>query len=148
MRHCRGRSFQPRHRRTRLETALEYLNRVLTRTAVVFLISDFLDQGFEKPLRIMSQRHDLIAIHLWDPRERDLSPAGLIEMEDSETGERVLADTSDSNFRKRYEAFGREREESLDRLFKSFGIDRIVIDTSQPYAEPLIRFFRAREKRR
>lgn len=140
--------FQPRHRGTRLQAALEYLSRVLTRTAVVFLISDFMDEGFEKPLRVMSQRHDLIAIHLWDPRERDLPPAGLIEIEDPETGNRLLADTSDPNFRGRYEALGREREEALDRLFKSFGIDRVGIDISQPYAEPLMKFFRARERRR
>ena len=140
--------FQPKHQRTRLEVAFQYLSRVLTRTAVVFLISDFLDQGFEKSLRIMSQKHDLIAIHLWDPRERELAPAGLVEIEDPETGERLLVDTSDSNFRKHYEALGQKREETLDHLFKSFGIDRIVIDISQPYAEPLIKFFRAREKRR
>lgn len=140
--------FQPKHRGTHLEAAFEYLNHVLTRTAVIFLISDFMDRGFEKPLRIMSQRHDLIAIHLWDPRERNLPPAGLIEAEDPETGDRLLIDTSSPNFRKRYEALGQEREENLDRLFKSLGIDRVVIDISQPYAEPLIKFFRAREKRR
>ncbi len=140
--------FQPRHRGTRLEMALEYLNRVLTRTAVVFLISDFMDEGFEKPLRIMSQRHDLIAIHLWDPRERSLPAVGLIEAEDPETGKRLLIDTSDSHFRRAYEALGQEGEEGLNRLFKSFGIDRVVIDISQPYAEPLMKLFRAREKRR
>lgn len=140
--------FQPKHRGTNLGVALEYINRVLTRTAVVFLVSDFMDQGFEKALRIMSQRHDLIALHLWDPTERSLPPAGLIEAEDPETGDRILFDASDANFCKRYEASGQEREENLDRLFKSLGIDRVVIDISQSYAEPLMRFFRAREKRR
>lgn len=140
--------FRPKHRGTRLEAAMEYLNRVLTRAAVVFLISDFMDEGFEKPLRIMSQKHDLIAIHLRDPKEQSLPPVGLIEAEDPETGERVLMDTSDSHFRERYEASGEERENELDHLFKSFGIDRVVIDISQPYTEPLMRLFKAREKRR
>ena len=139
--------YKPRHRGTKLEEALEYMNRVLTRTAVVFLISDFLDQGFEKALRLMSRRHDLIAIHLRDPREQALPSAGLIEIEDSESGEKMLVDTSSGNFRSRYEAAGRQREENLDRLFKSLGVDRVVIDISQPYQEPLVRFFRMREKR-
>jgi len=139
--------FQPKHRGTHLEVALEYLNRVLTRTAVIFVISDFLDQGYEKALRIMTQRHDLIAIHLWDPRERSLPPVGLLEIEDPETGERRLVDTSDPRLAMRFEAWGKEQEEGLDRLFKSLGVDRVVIDISKPYTEPLMRFFRAREKR-
>lgn len=139
--------FQPRHRGTNLQVALDYLNRVLTRTAVVFLISDFMDLGFEKSLRIMSRRHDLIALHLWDPRERQLPAVGLTEMEDPETGERVLVDTSDPVFRATYENLAREREEDLDRLFKSLGVDRVVIDISRSYTDPLMRFFRLREKR-
>ncbi len=139
--------FKPKHRATNLQVALDYLNRVLTRTAVVFLISDFMDPGFEKSLRIMSRRHDLIALHLWDPKERQLPPVGLIEMEDPESGERVLADTSDSDFSTAYEKSAQTREDNLDHLFKSLGVDRVVIDISQSYSEPLMRFFRLREKR-
>ncbi len=139
--------YQPRHYKTRLSEALDYLNRVLTRTAVVFLISDFLDEGYAKALRILNQRHDLIALHLWDPTERILPAAGLMEMEDPETQERILVDTSAEASRKRYEELCREREETLDRLFKGFGIDRVTIDLSQSYIDPLMRFFKAREKR-
>jgi len=139
--------YQPRHYKTRLSEALDYLNRVLTRTAVVFLISDFLDEGYAKPLRILNQRHDLIAVHLWDPTEHILPAAGLIEMEDLETQERILVDSSDEASRKQYEKLCREREEMLDRLFKGFGIDRVMIDLSQSYIDPLMRFFKAREKR-
>lgn len=139
--------FQPKHRKTNLQVAVEYLTRVLTRTSVVFLISDFLDEGYERALRIMSQKHDLIAIQLVDPREQTLPPVGLVEVEDAETGERAFVDTSDTRFRKHYEEEAKQREESLDRLFKSFGIDRIVIDISKPYAEPLMKFFKARERR-
>lgn len=140
--------FKLQHRGTRLETALEYLSRVLTRTSVVFLISDFQDQGFEKALRILTQRHDLVAIQLTDPRESALPVVGLVEMEDPETDETLLVDTSDPKFRGRFETSAREREENLDRLFKSLGVDRVIIDISKPYQEPLVRFFRAREKRR
>lgn len=139
--------FRPRFRETNLQASLDYLNRVLTRTAVVFLISDFMDQGFEKPLRIMSRKHDLIAIHLQDPRELSLPPVGLMETEDPETGARHLVDTNDAPFRTAYERATREREENLDRLFKSLGIDRILFDISLPYVEPLVKFFRMREKR-
>ena len=139
--------FQPKQKGTRLEEALEYVNRVQTRTAVIFIISDFLDQGFEKALRLMSQRHDLIAIHLRDPKEQTLPSIGLVEMEDPETGEEVLIDTSDPLVRRRYEELARRHEESLDHLFKSLGIDRVSINISESYAEPLIRFFRLREKR-
>lgn len=139
--------YHPRHQGTNLEVAIEYLNRVLTRTSVVFLISDFMDQGFEKALRLMSRRHDLIAIHLSDPREKALPSIGLLEVEDPERGGRVVVDTSDRHFRERYESLAREREENLDRLFKSLGVDRVVIDIAQSYSEPLIRFFRLREKR-
>lgn len=139
--------FKPKHQKTNLQTALDYLNRVLTRTAVVFLISDFQDQSYEKSLRIMSRRHDIIAIQLVDPREQSLPSVGLVEVEDPETGERVLADTSDSRLRAAYETSGKEREENLDRLFKSLGVDRVVIDISQSYAEPLFRFFKLRERR-
>ena len=139
--------FRPRHKKTNLGTALDYINRVLTRTAVVFLISDFMDQGYEKALRIANKRHDLIALQLWDPTERSLPPAGLIEMEDAETNEKILADTSDSQFRRQYEDATRLRESNLDRLFKNLGIDRVTIDISRSYTEPLMKFFKAREKR-
>lgn len=139
--------YKPKHKKTNLGVALEYLNRVLTRTAVVFLISDFMDQGFEKALRIMSRRHDIIAIHLYDPRERSLPPVGLIEIEDPETGEQALVDTESPAFRTQYEALAHQREENLDRIFKSQGVDRVLIDISQPYTDPLVRFFRIRERR-
>jgi uncharacterized protein (DUF58 family) len=139
--------FQPKHRGTNLNTALQYINRVLTRRAVVFVISDFMDQGYEKALRLLGKHHDLIAIQLGDSRERLLPRVGLVEMEDPETGQRVLVDTSDRAFGRRYESFAWKREEDLEGLFKSLRIDRVVIDISQSYAEPLIRFFRMREKR-
>lgn len=140
--------FQPEHRGTQLKAALEYINRVLTRTAVVFVISDFLDENYEKALRIASKRHDLIAIQLTDPREQRIPSVGLVEVEDVETDQKAFVDFSDPNLRRHYENAAQKREEDLDRLFKSFKIDRVNIDTSKPYAEPLVSFFRAREKRK
>ena len=139
--------YKPRHRKTRLQVSLDYLNRVLTRTAVIFLISDFIDQGFERSLKILSRKHDLVAIHLVDPRERSLPLSGLLGVEDQESGRKLVIDSSDINFHHRYELNSKRREESLDPLFKRLGIDRVVIDISQSYAEPLVRFFRLRERR-
>ncbi len=139
--------FKPEHRGTQLKAGLEYINRVLTRTAVVFMMSDFMDEGYEKALRITSKRHDLIAIQLTDPNELRVPPMGLVELEDAETTQKTFVDFSDTELRRHYEDTAKKREENLDRLFKSFSIDRVNIDISKPYAEPLMAFFRMREKR-
>lgn len=139
--------FKPEHRGTQLKAGLEYVNRVLTRTAVVFVMSDFRDEGYEKALRIASKRHDLIAIQLTDPNELRVPPMGLVELEDAETTQKAFVDFSDTELRRHYEDKAKKREEDLDRLFKSFKIDRVNIDISKPYAEPLMAFFRTREKR-
>ena len=139
--------YQPKKKKTRLSAGLEYLNRILTRTAVIFLISDFMDQGYEKPLKILSRRHDVIAIHLRDRREQELPPVGLVEFQDQETGERVLLDASQPRLRKEFGKAAAKREEELDRLFKSLRIDKVDIAAEASYIEPLMRFFKIRERR-
>ena len=139
--------YVPRGRRTRLTAALEYLHRILTRTAVIFLISDFMDEGYEKALKILSRRHDVIAIHLKDRREEDLPPAGLVEFEDRETGEIFLADTSGSRLRRAFQETAKDREEKLNRLFKTLAVDKIDIAVEKSYVEPLMKFFKIRERR-
>lgn len=139
--------YQPKKKGTRLAAGFEYLNRILTRTAVIFLISDFLDQGYEKPLKILSRRHDVIAIHLRDRREQEMPPVGLVEFQDQETGEVLLVDASLPRLQKEFKAAGLKKQEDLDRLFKSLRIDKIDIAAETSYIEPLMRFFRIREKR-
>ncbi|HXV28192.1 MAG TPA: DUF58 domain-containing protein [bacterium] len=139
--------YKPQRKQTRLESALEYLHRILTRTAVVFLISDFIDQGFEKALKILSRRHDVIAIHLMDRRERDIPNIGLVEMEDRETGKVMLADFSNAALRKTYQQKAKDRDDKLDRLFKTLGVDKISIMAEGSYIEPLMKFFKIREQR-
>jgi len=139
--------FQPEDRKTDIGVALEYLNRVVRRRSVVFLVSDFISSGYEKALRIASRRHDVVAIEVVDPRELELPAVGYIELEDAETGESILLDTGDPALR---EAFGIQSAESRKerhRLFMSMNMDSIVIRTDQSYFEPLIRFFRMRAKR-
>lgn len=139
--------YQPEGTKTRLAAALEYLHHVLTRTAVIFLLSDFLDAGYEKPLKILSQRHDVIAIRLKDQREEELPRIGLIEMFDRETGETKLIDTSSAAFRERYRRDFLEREERLEHLFKKLGVDKVDISSEGSYVAPLMAFFKTRETR-
>ncbi len=141
-------SFRPRRTGTDIVVALDFLGRVIHRRAVVFLMSDFLARGFEKRLRIAARRHDLIAVPVSDPREMELPGAGLMELEDAETGEIVLVDTSDPNFRRRYAAQAREREARLRELFHSVGIDSIPVRNGKDPVRDLVVFFRRRERRR
>jgi uncharacterized protein (DUF58 family) len=139
--------YQPKRKLTKLAAGFEYLHRMLPRTSVIFVISDFLDEGFEKALKVLSKKHDVIAIHLQDRREKSFPAAGLIEFEDQETGERALLDTSSPALRKAYEQQAAERSEKLSRLCKQLRIDKIDIAPEGSYVEPLMRFFRIREQR-
>src|SRR5579884_3416216 len=105
--------FQPERRGTCLREALDYLNRVLHRRTIVFLLSDFLDREYEKSLKRTGRRHDLVAVRISDPREEDLPPLGLLELEDAETGERVLLDTGSRAVRTAYAEAARRRREAL-----------------------------------
>lgn len=140
-------TFHPERRKTDFEGALEFLLRVLRRRAIVFFISDFLGLTDSRILRILTKKHDLIAIRVADPREVLLRPVGLIELENAETGEIRLIDSSDALFRESYGEGSANRTAALDRLFKNIGVDQIAIDTSQSYVEPIVRFFKRREKR-
>jgi len=139
--------FKPENRRTDIGLALEYLSRIIQRRSVVFLVSDFLSGDYERPLRIANKKHDIVAVHIVDPRELELPAIGYIEFEDAETGEQILIDTYDHEVRK---LFTKKTTESLlhrDKLFRSMNVDSIAIHTDEPYFEPLIRFFRQRAKR-
>jgi uncharacterized protein (DUF58 family) len=139
--------FRPRNKGTSLRAALEYLDRLLHRRSVVFLISDFIDQGYERALQLVGRRHDLVAIALSDPRERQLPPVGLISLHDAEKGAQLLVDTGSPRLRRFYAARRREEEARRAQLFRQLGIDAIGIDVSRSYMEPLIQFFQARLRR-
>jgi len=140
--------FKPRQTKTDIRQALDYLGMVTTKRSVVFLISDFIAKDFEKPMRVLSKRHDLIAVSISDPRERYLPPVGLVELEDAETGEKVLVDTASAAVRKQFEQLGQERTDNLRDLFKSMGVDHIELSTDRDHARDLVLFFKTREKRR
>ncbi len=133
--------------RTDIAVALEYMNQILKRRATVFLISDFMAESFEKDLQIANRRHDLVAIRLIDPLEERLPQVGLIELEDLETGENLLLDTSYAEIRESVSENALAQKSLLEKMFKSIGIDFIDIYTHQSYIKPLSRFFRVRAKR-
>ena len=139
--------FQPKHRGTSLREGLDYLNRVLHRRAIIFLLSDFLDRDFEKSLKRTGRRHDLIAIRISDPREQELPAVGLLELEDAETGERLLVDTASRQVREAFARAARQRQESLRQLARQARIDLVDVSTDGSHLDALIRFFKLRERR-
>jgi len=114
--------FEPVGKKTNLRLGLEYLNKVIKKRSISFFISDFYDNNFEDPLKLVSKKHDLIAVHLVDPTEKELPPLGLIKIVDAETGENIWADSTSDIVRKKYSEFWINNKQKLDKLFlKSYG---------------------------
>ena len=139
--------FKPEESKTDLNVSLEYLSRVIKRRSIVFLVSDFLTEDYEKSLQVANKKHDIIAINILDPREIEMPSVGFIELEDAETGETVIVDTSNSSIRSSFYSQSKEERDKREKFFKSIGVDNINIHTDQSYVEPITRFFRMRAKR-
>jgi uncharacterized protein (DUF58 family) len=139
--------FRPRGKGTDLANALDYLNRVTSRRAVVFLISDFQAPDFTKALTVSSRRHDLVAMPVSDPGESDLPDVGIITLEDAETGEQIDINTGSARVRGELHRAAVERERELDRLLRSRRVDVVPLATDKDYLVPLRAFFEQREKR-
>jgi uncharacterized protein (DUF58 family) len=139
--------FEPKGRRTRPGMALDYLNQVVHRRSVVFLISDFQADDFSRELSVTSRRHDLIAIPIIDPREEELPDVGLLTLEDAETGEQIEINTSDRKVRLAFLKAAAERTQARLRDFRKKRVDAIPLRTNDDYAPALRNFFRNRERR-
>jgi uncharacterized protein (DUF58 family) len=139
--------FQPQRRGTCIKEALRVLNRVLHRRAIVFLLSDFADHDYEKSFQQTGRRHDLIAVPIRDPREEEMPKVGLLQLEDSETGERVLLDTGRRRVRDHFARQAQERRERLRQLARSSRVDLIEVSTDGGHLDALVRFFRLRQRR-
>jgi uncharacterized protein (DUF58 family) len=140
--------FKPSRERTNLAAALEYLSSVTKRRTVTFLISDFIDTGFDRALRIANKRHDVIAISLNDERETEMPNIGIVELMDAETGECMLVDTGDAETRKKYNSLAKKSLKEREKVFQACDVDHVAITTGQAYIEAIIRFFKMREKRK
>lgn len=133
---------------TDIGAALEHLSRVLHRRSIVVLLSDFLADGYEKPLRALSRRHDVVAVRLLDPREIELPAVGLIRLEDSETGEQTLVDSSSATVQAAFAARAAARSATIEQTLHSARVDHVTVRTDEDFAEPLAAFFRRRNGRR
>jgi uncharacterized protein (DUF58 family) len=140
-------SFAPRSRGTRVASALEFLNRVAHRRAVAFIVSDFLDEGFERPLRVTARRHDLISVVIGDRREREWPAAGLVDWTDAESGERRVVDTSSAEVRQGLARDWAARRSRLRETLRGSRSDAVEVFAGEPYERELIAFFKLRERR-
>jgi uncharacterized protein (DUF58 family) len=139
--------FKPKYKTTNIKAALNFTSKVLKRKSTVFMVSDFYSENFTKPLKILKQKQDLIAIRITDNIEKELPDVGLIELEDEETGEQILVDTSDQEFQNNYKKEIQKNETKLTNIFKKYKIDQIEITTEESYEKPLRKFFNIRKKR-
>jgi hypothetical protein len=120
---------------------------VTTRKTVTFIISDFYSPDFKKMLSVSNKRHDVVAITVSDPRERELPDVGIVKLDDSETGMSFLVDTSSSKIRQEYSLNASKRAKERDGLFRSINMDTIELRTDEPYSRSLLKFFKTRERR-
>lgn len=140
-------NFVPEGRHTDLNLPLEYLLKVQKRKSVAFLISDFQAEGYLRNLRLVRQKHDLIALAISDPRESELPDVGWVHLEDSETGETLLVDTADRTLTEQLARLKIKEREKRKKQFHANGVDVIDIQTDRSLTQPLIQFFKMREKR-
>ncbi len=134
---------------TNLAVFLEAASRIIRRRSLVFIISDFLSQpGWDRPLSILSQRHEVLAIRLYDPREVELPDVGPIIFEDAETGEQLYIDTHDKGFQKRFAETAARHDYELNVLFRRLGIDKLELSTAGDMVSQIVRFARLRKQRK
>lgn len=140
-------SFEPEGKGTDLAAALTYMTHVAKRKSVAFLVSDFLAEGYEKPLRIVARKHDLVPCVIVDPLEQVFPNLGLVDLEDPETGARFLVDTSDPRVRGRFKRLMEARKQARDTVFKRLQLDTVELSAGADYSRALQKFFRLRARR-
>lgn len=140
-------AYEPQSNGTNLKAALEYFTSVTKKRSIVFLVSDFIDDGYQRPMKIAARKHDLIAVRLMDAREADLPDVGLVKLRDAESGSERWIDTSQASVRKAWRENWERRFETQSREFLVSNVDAITIDARRGYVQPLVEFFRMREKR-
>jgi uncharacterized protein (DUF58 family) len=139
---------QPVGQGTAIGKAIEHLNRTMKRRSVVFLVSDFFDKDFEGSLKIARKRHDIIPVVVSDPRESELPNVGLVRLQDAESGEVIVLDTSSRRHRQLYQQLYTQQAATRDSMFKRLRLEPILVRTGQDVVEPLRRYFHSRELRR
>lgn len=139
--------YKPKGKGTDIAQALEHLNRISRRRTISFIISDFFASDFERFLAIANKRHDMIAVTITDPREMDLPKVGILKLDDAETGESVIVDTTNTGLRNSYRQASEARIQDREKMLRSINVDNINVRTDAPYTKELIKFFKMRERR-
>ena len=136
--------FQPESRGTNIAEALRYLTNYSKKRTTAFLLSDFIDDNYEDALKIASKKHDLIALRIFDDRETELPPIGLVRMKDAESGKQIWVNTNNRNVRKKYNQHYRNQEEKINQLLMKYGVDSATVATHEDYVKPLMNLFKKR----
>jgi hypothetical protein len=137
----------PKNKTTNIRAVLSYLNNIIKRRSIIFIISDFLSPDFEPPLKQLKNKHDVILVDISGVREENIPDIGYVFLEDAETGEQMLVDTSDLEFRMRYTTLVNKKSDDLLSRMKQVNVDTIRMNTSEPFYIPLQQFFKMRERR-
>ena len=141
-------AFEAKEKKTDISLAIEYFNNVMKKRTICFVLSDFLSPEFEKPLKIASKKHDIIALRIFDKRENSLPNVGIIPLQDAENNSISYVDTSSKKVREIFNNKQEEKQAYLKKLFPKCGVDMIDVSTGSDYVKPLMNFFKNRGKRR
>ena len=136
--------FEPSSRQTDIGGALKYFTNAIKKHSTAFVISDFMDHGFDRTLQIANRKHDIAALQVYDIREAEIPNVGLIKLKDAETGERIWIDTADKRLRTSYKHKWNERQLELQKTFKQSGVDSVTMSTNEDYVRALMKLFRLR----
>jgi uncharacterized protein (DUF58 family) len=139
--------FQPQSQKTNISEGLRFLSNAIKKKCIAFVISDFLDKGFEQALRIASRKHDIVAVRVFDKRETELPVMGMVKVFNKETGKSMWIDTNDPGLRSNYISHWGRQDQSLNLMFKRLGVDSTTIPTGENYVRPLMNLFKLRESR-
>lgn len=136
--------FEPKHQGTDIGKTLEYFNNVIKKRSICFVLSDFLTKGYESPLRIAARKHDVVGVHLLDPKEEKLPNVGLIRVVDAETGKMYWLDTGSKRVRHQHQEWFKEHQAYFKSAFLKSGADYVSIRTNESYVNALLQFFKKR----
>jgi uncharacterized protein (DUF58 family) len=136
--------FEPKSHKTDLENALSYLSRVMKKKAIVFVLSDFIAEDYQRTLKITSGRHDVTGIRVYDEREEEIPNLGMVAMQDEETGKRIMVDTSSRAVRRNYSNYYRERVDYFSESFRRSGAGSLSTRVDESYVKKLLGYFKAR----
>jgi uncharacterized protein (DUF58 family) len=137
-------NFKPESKGTDISLALKYLNNMIKKRCIAFVISDFMDSGFDDAIKVASKKHDLAALRIVDPREEEMPDVGLVRFKDAETGFVSVMDTSDANVRNNYRLYFQQSARLTSELLNKSGVDHVAIRTDQSYVKPLMNLFKQR----